>query len=166
MANDRMYALCTVCGERVFVGKSMGLGFYFDGENLAAMADFMAEHSELCSQVEGSIRLVYEHTPQAVKTRVLVVNDADNLIQPCWQCGADNLLVMYEWSSQAVNVEESNWCAVSVVCNQCGNTYGRETFWRSRIEASGEPWDAWMLAGKVVALWNTESRFYRKVTES
>lgn len=166
MANDRMYAMCTVCGGMVFVGKSMGGGFYFDEDKLARLANFAAEHSEVCSPVNSSIRLVYEHTPQAVKTRVLIVNNTDNLIQPCWRCGACDLLVMYEWSPRAASVEESDWCAVSVVCNQCGNTYGRETFWRDRGEAADELWDAWMLAGKVIASWNAESRFYRKVTES
>jgi len=72
MANNRMYITC-VCGKSLFLGKSMGEGYYTQGDLSQRYDKFMEEHW-ICGSDTSPIGgvtyfcLTYEHATDAQET--------------------------------------------------------------------------------------------------
>lgn len=59
MANNRMYLVCTVCNEQLFLGKTLGVGgFYFNTE--PPLAAFFDQHATCFVRTKAA-----EHTHDA-----------------------------------------------------------------------------------------------------
>ena len=63
MANDRIYMRCKSCGQKLYIGKSMGGGFYYPdwmSELERKLNDFYYDHTFCNGGDEGTFDIVYE----------------------------------------------------------------------------------------------------------
>lgn len=73
MANDRIYIKCKGCGDTLYIGKSMGAGFYYPGYTKPlekSLNDFYDEHTFCCGHDEGDFEIVYESEKTEPKPEV------------------------------------------------------------------------------------------------